>query len=112
MSQNAPAAYPVPPEHCSTVRQSGHGWHLKREIQVGHIITTVGMLASVAAIVIKMDQRLVVVETKQSAMEIAQIQRDDRQDLAARESLTLLRSQLGRMDEKLDRLIERGVLRR
>jgi hypothetical protein len=70
------------------------------------------MLASVAAIVIKMDQRLVVVETKQSAMEIAQIQRDDRQDLAARESLTLLRSQLGRMDEKLDRLIERGVLRR
>lgn len=94
------------PEACAPVQQSAAGWHLKREIQLGHIITTISVAVSAAAFVVKMDQRLVVLETKHAALASAQADRDTRQDQQAHEALAMLRAQLARMDEKLDRLIE------
>ena len=67
-------------------------WHLKKEIQLGHLITTFAVAISAVLYINKIEQRLSVVET---------------QVLAQRESAALLRSQLERMDAKLDRLIER-----
>ena len=67
-------------------------WHLKKEIQLGHLITTFAVAISAVLYINKIEQRLSVVET---------------QVLAQRESATLLRQQLERMDAKLDRLIER-----
>ena len=67
-------------------------WHLKKEIQLGHLITTFVVAISAVLYINKIEQRLSVVET---------------QVLAQRESATLLRQQLERMDAKLDRLIER-----
>lgn len=67
-------------------------WHLKKEIQLGHLITTFSVALSAVFYINKIEQRLSVVET---------------QVLAQRESAALLRSQLERMDAKLDRLIER-----
>ena len=67
-------------------------WHLKKEIQLGHLITTFAVAISAVLYINKIEQRLSVVET---------------QLLAQRESSALLRSQLERMDAKLDRLIER-----
>ena len=67
-------------------------WHLKKEIQLGHLITTFAVAISAVLYINKIEQRLSVVET---------------QVLAQRESSALLRSQLERMDAKLDRLIER-----
>ena len=67
-------------------------WHLKKEIQLGHLITTFVVAISAVLYINKIEQRLSVVET---------------QVLSQRESAALLRSQLERMDAKLDRLIER-----
>jgi hypothetical protein len=67
-------------------------WHLKKEIQLGHLITTFAVAISAVLYINKIEQRLSVVET---------------QLLAQRESSALLRAQLERMDAKLDRLIER-----
>jgi len=67
-------------------------WHLKKEIQLGHLITTFAVAISAVLYINKIEQRLSVVET---------------QMLAQRESSALLRAQLERMDAKLDRLIER-----
>lgn len=67
-------------------------WHLKKEIQLGHLITTFAVAVSAILYINKIEQRLSVVET---------------QMLAQRESSALLRAQLERMDAKLDRLIER-----
>lgn len=69
-------------------------WHLKKEIQLTHIISTLLLVAAVMAYVSKIEQRLTIVET---------------QLLAQRDAAILQRAQLERMDAKLDRLIERGA---
>lgn len=67
-------------------------WHLKKEIQLSHLISTAAIAISAVIYIGKIEQRLSVVET---------------QLIAQRESSSLLRAQLERMDAKLDRLIER-----
>ena len=67
-------------------------WHLKKEIQVTHVVSTLLLVGAVFAYVSKIDQRLTVVET---------------QLIAQRDSTMVQRAQLERMDAKLDRLIER-----
>jgi len=68
-------------------------WHLKKEIQVTHVISTLLLVGAVFAYVSKIDQRLTIVET---------------QLIAQRDSTMVQRVQLERMDAKLDRLIERS----
>ena len=68
-------------------------WHLKKEIQLTHVISTLILVGAVLAYVSKIEQRLTIVET---------------QLLAQRDATLLQRAQLERMDAKLDRLIERG----
>jgi hypothetical protein len=68
-------------------------WHLKKEIQLTHIISTILLVGAVLTYVNKIEQRLTIVET---------------QLLAQRDATILQRAQLERMDAKLDRLIERG----
>jgi len=68
-------------------------WHLKKEIQLTHVISTLVLVGAVLAYVSKIEQRLTIVET---------------QLLAQRDAAVLQRAQLERMDAKLDRLIERG----
>jgi len=68
-------------------------WHLKKEIQVTHIVSTLMLVGAVFAYVSKIDQRLTIVET---------------QLIAQRDSSMVQRAQLERMDAKLDRLIERS----
>jgi hypothetical protein len=69
------------------------GWHLKKEIQVTHVVSTLLLVGAVFAYVSKIDQRLTIVET---------------QLIAQREASAVQRVQLERMDAKLDRLIERS----
>lgn len=67
-------------------------WHLKREIQLTHVISTIVLVGTVFAYVNKIDQRLTVVEV---------------QLIAQRQAMEVRREQLERIDAKLDRLIER-----
>jgi len=68
-------------------------WHLKKEIQLTHVISTLILVGAVLAYVSKIEQRLTIVET---------------QLMAQRDATVLQRAQLEKMDAKLDRLIERG----
>lgn len=67
-------------------------WHLKKEIQLGHLLTTFTVAVSCIIYVNKIEQRVAVVE--------AQVE-------AQREGVMLLRGQLDKINDKLDRLIER-----
>ena len=75
------------------VERRAERWHLKKEIQLTHVISTLILVGAVLAYVSMIEQRLTIVET---------------QLLSQRESTTLQRAQLVKMDAKLDRLIERG----
>jgi hypothetical protein len=68
-------------------------WHLKKEIQLTHVISTLVLVGAVLAYVSKIEQRLTIVET---------------QLMAQHDAAVLQRAQLEKMDAKLDRLIERG----
>ena len=68
-------------------------WHLKKEIQLSHVISTIVVIGAVLAYVSKIEQRLTIVET---------------QLMAQHDAAVLQRAQLEKMDAKLDRLIERG----
>jgi len=68
-------------------------WHLKKEIQLGHLITTLTVALSAVVYINKIEQRVAVIES---------------QMVTQRESATLLRAQLEKINDKLDRLIERG----
>lgn len=68
-------------------------WHLKKEIQLGHLITTFTVAISAVVYINKIEQRVAVME-----MQIA----------AQRDSAAILRGQLERINDKLDRLIERA----
>ena len=78
-------------------------WHIKREFQLSHIITTVVMGVSVILYLGKMEQRIALIE--QSVQ--SQHERDARQDQAIGEGLKAIDSRLGKLDDKLDRALER-----
>lgn len=100
------------PEVCAPVQLAPHGWHLKREIQLGHILSTLAIAASAAAYIVKMDQRLAVIEANMVEAVKYQSQRDQAQDESATRADALIRDQLKSIDAKLDRLIERSGLTR
>lgn len=87
------------------------GWHLKKEIQLGHIITTVTVATSIMLFVSRIDSRVEMLEAQALSAKQAQHERDDRQDKANAEMIGLLRNQLERMETKLDRLVERYGVR-
>lgn len=79
-------------------------WHIKREFQLGHLITTLVMAASVIMYIGKMEQRLALVE--QTVQQ--QRERDERQDNAIAEGLQAIERRLGKLDDKLDRVLYSG----
>lgn len=78
-------------------------WHLKKEVQLGQIISIVVFGLTGLFYVTKMDQRIAVIESQMSV----QKDRDMLQDRQHSEALALIREQMNRMDGKLDRLVER-----
>lgn len=89
-------------EHPVPATEPHNGWHLKKEIQVGHLISTIviGLGAFTYVADIRKDVEILKVERA------AQRDRDDRQDKATAEAFMLMRRQLDKMDLKLDRLME------
>lgn len=78
-------------------------WHFKREIQLGHIITTLTIAVSVVMYVGKQDQRIALIEQQLKQQQ----ERDQRQDHEAANALRLVREDLRALAEKLDRIYER-----
>lgn len=78
------------------------GWHLKREIQLGHIITTMTVAISVVVYVGKIEQRVALLE----ASNTTQHERDERQDRAMSEALAQISTRLTRIEDLLYRAVE------
>jgi uncharacterized coiled-coil protein SlyX len=85
-------------------RRAPQGWHMKREIQLGHVLTTLTLVLTGVFFITKMDQRIALLEDKVSV----QHERDANQDKVLSETLARFQAQFDRLDAKLDRLIERG----
>jgi uncharacterized coiled-coil protein SlyX len=77
-------------------------WHLKREVNIGHILATatlaVGLISYSAAI----DRRI----TRLESTIAAQRDTDTRQDRALENGVRGVSERLDRIDNKLDRLVE------
>lgn len=82
-------------------------WHIKREVQIGHLITTMSVAFSVIWYAGKLEQRIALVE--QSI--VVQRDRDTAQDNQSSAAFQQMRQQLDRMDSKLDRIIESKGIR-
>ena len=78
-------------------------WHLKKEIQVPHIISTVLIVVSALTYVNKLETRIALIEQAMTT----QGDRDHRQDERVNELVNVMTARLDRMDGKLDRLMER-----
>lgn len=78
-------------------------WHLKKEIQLGHVISTFIFAMTGLFYVTKMDQRIAIIETQM----VSQKDRAAQQDKTYAEALAQIHNQMDRMDSKLDRLVER-----
>lgn len=79
------------------------GWHLDRKVPIGIIFAMLLQFCGGLWFVSKLDARVLALEGAQAQ----QHDRDERQDRAGDEKLNQLHRQLERIDEKLDRLIER-----
>lgn len=75
-------------------QNNDNGWVFKKEIQLGHLLTTLMVVVSVIIYIQKIETRLAVAESQ-----VDQLQEDNK----------VLKSSLDRINSKLDRLIERGV---
>ena len=82
-------------------------WRLDRRLQITHVLSTLSL--GVGAVLYVGDIRKDVEVLKEK--EVAQAARDQRQDLDVASRQQDLQSRLGRIDEKLDRLIENRARR-
>lgn len=73
--------------------ESDKNWHFKKEVQLGHLITTFTIAISAVVYINKIEERVSIVET---------------QIVSQKENNNLFRGQLEKINDKLDRLIERG----
>lgn len=79
-------------------------WHVERTVSVGHIITTLSVAATVIIGWKDIDKRVAIVEWSSAQ----QKEIDARQDAANQLAFEGLRSDLRDINQKLDRIIERG----
>ena len=86
-----------------TQKEENTHWTIKREVQLGHVISTILLAASVFGYVTSMEKRIAIMEDKM----INQKERDDKQDARFGEALGHMNAQIDKIDSKLDRLIER-----
>lgn len=80
-------------------------WHLDKKVPITLIVTLIVQSATIVWWARGIEARVYAVEKDQAKQE----KRDDNQDREARDAVIQLRAQLERIDQKLDRLIERGA---
>lgn len=78
-------------------------WHLEKSVPVGIIVAMIAQFMGGLWFVSKLDARVYALESST----VMQRERDQRQDDAANTAKVEVLRQLERMDEKLDRLIEK-----
>ena len=79
-------------------------WHLDKRVPITLIITILIQTGTLVWFISKLDSRIIALETAN----ISQRDRDDRQDRAATDAASMIRSDLRDLGQKIDRLIERS----
>ena len=82
-----------------------HGWHLDKKVPLSLIFA---MLVQAGMVIVAISDIKKDVEFLKMQVH-AQAGRDSRQDMDMKEAMTLLRESLGALNNKIDRLIERGI---
>lgn len=77
-------------------------WHLDKRVPITLILAILLQSAGFVWFIGKMDGRIIALE----AAGVAQKERDDRQDRAATDAASMIRSDLRDLGQKIDRLIE------
>lgn len=85
-------------------RRAPESWHLDKKVPLSLIFAMLVQAGMVIAAVADIKED---VEVLKSQM-ISQVARDARQDSDMKETMSLLRDQLAALNQKMDRLIERG----
>ena len=78
-------------------------WHLDKRVPISIILAMLGQFAGGLWFIARLDARIIALETAQ----VAQAERDQRQDINHNQSFELLRSDMRDVMTRLDRLIER-----
>lgn len=86
----------------SVAHESDRDWRLDRRLQIGHIVTTVGLAIGAVMYVSNIRTDVTVLQSQQKSQQL----RDDTQDAVAREKSAEISRRLEVIDNKLDRLIE------
>lgn len=90
-----------------TENQTNEGWHVDKRVSISHLLTTavlaVGLVQWGAAI----DGRVQRLEERQRIEQEAQVKVDAAQDAARASAVSSVAARLDRIEDKLDRLIER-----
>jgi len=84
-----------------------NAWHLDKRVQVSHIVATVVAALSVVTYLTTIRQDIELLKAQYTTTVVVQRDRDERQDRQAQDAVAQLRSQLERMEAKLDRLVEK-----
>jgi hypothetical protein len=90
-------------------KQQDEAWHQDRRIQIGHIVSTLGLMLTMVATIVQLTAFIGRIDARVQVLEreaTLQHDRDERQDKVAADALATLRAQLERIDAKLDRLVE------
>jgi hypothetical protein len=84
-------------------------WHSDRRIQIGHIISTIGLTVTMVVSIVqvttyigKLDGRVAVIEQQMAA----QRERDERQDRDVLNAMQSIAARLDRLENKIDRIAE------
>lgn len=85
--------------------QTDNQWHLDKRLNIGHLITTVGLAAAAFAWAGALDKRVALVEMGVEQQRLRDADQDRQRDRLSREVVVHLQS----VEEKIDRLIEREL---
>ena len=80
-----------------------NGWHVDKSISVGHMVSTVMLFAALVAFVMTTNTKIEVTAARVDSVE----SRIDRAEVTSRQDAARLHSSLTRIEDKLDRFIER-----
>ncbi len=86
----------------------GHaGWHLRKELNVGHMLTTLALLGGLTMTWSQLNVRIALLEKSIEQ----QSNTDKRQDESSREAFARVDARLSSIDAKLDELVDWQVRR-
>lgn len=92
------------PEPTRRLTDNDGKWHLDKRVQVSHIVATVSACLAAFAYLSQMRQDIAVLQHQMTQQAL----RDERQDVQTVKNVDALQSQLLRIEDKLDRVIQRG----